>query len=234
VEVPNDRRLQIPVAFTPPDIPVGLAGYLMDGNLDPRDTTATLVSLATAGAVRLRSDGKSQVTLADPSRVPDPVAQVLFTKLFPKPDSRRRTVNLGDAGRLTDAHLALGTAVRDIADRAGWYLRPPSAGLGCAGVASGFFGVVMLFILGVFAATLFGSMASMVLLVLLAMTPLLLTIPAATAGRSPTRSRASGPTWGRPRPSSSGSRRARTSSASTCPGRSPSTWPTGGRGCAHG
>ncbi len=48
------------------------------------------------------------------------------------------------------------------------------------------------------------------------------------AGRSATRSRASRPTSPPPRPTSSGSRRARTSSPATCRGRSSSSWPTAG------
>ena len=45
--------------------PVAEAGLLVDGETQVRDTTATLVGLAVAGAIQLRSDGQQQVRLID-------------------------------------------------------------------------------------------------------------------------------------------------------------------------
>ena len=82
-EVPSDPRMEIPVSFAPPGIPVADAGLLVDGETQVRDTTATLVGLAVSGAIQLRSDGQQQVRLIDPDRAPDPVSRRLLDSLFP-------------------------------------------------------------------------------------------------------------------------------------------------------
>ena len=53
---PGDPRIQIPVAFSPPRISVAEAGLLADGQVDVRETTATLIDLAVRGAIGLRTD----------------------------------------------------------------------------------------------------------------------------------------------------------------------------------
>lgn len=56
--VPSDPDLPIPVAFTPPRIPVAEAGLLVDGKLEPRETAATIIDLAVRGALTVQSTGK--------------------------------------------------------------------------------------------------------------------------------------------------------------------------------
>ena len=52
-----------PVAFTPPrDVTPGLIGMVIDGVVDPRDLTATIVDLAARGFLRIEvlDDGKGR------------------------------------------------------------------------------------------------------------------------------------------------------------------------------
>src|SRR4029434_4538209 len=82
--VPNDSDIAIPVAFSPPPIPVAEAGLLIDGRVDSRETAATIIDLAVRGAVTVQSYGKDdfQVTLVDPNRATAPHEMVLLTNLF--------------------------------------------------------------------------------------------------------------------------------------------------------
>ena len=79
--VPSDPDLPIPVAFTPPRIPVAEAGLLIDGQVDTRETAATIIDLAVRGALTVQSEGKNdfQVTLVDPDRATAPHEMVLLT-----------------------------------------------------------------------------------------------------------------------------------------------------------
>ena len=56
--VPNDPDIPIPVAFSPPRIPVAEAGLLIDGQVDSRETAATIIDLAVRGAVKVQSTGE--------------------------------------------------------------------------------------------------------------------------------------------------------------------------------
>ena len=58
--VPNDPDLPIPVAFSPPRIPVAEAGLLVDGQVDARETAATIIDLAVRGALRVQSSGEDE------------------------------------------------------------------------------------------------------------------------------------------------------------------------------
>ena len=82
--VPSDPDLPIPVAFSPPRIPVAEAGLLIDGQVDTRETAATIIDLAVRGALTVQSEGKNdfQVTLVDPNRAAAPHEMVLLTELF--------------------------------------------------------------------------------------------------------------------------------------------------------
>ena len=82
--VPNDPDIPIPVAFSPPKIPVAEAGLLIDGQVDARETAATIIDLAVRGALTVQSyrDDEFQVTLVDPSRASAPHEMVLLTSLF--------------------------------------------------------------------------------------------------------------------------------------------------------
>ena len=52
---PNDPDIPIPVAFSPPEVPVAEAGLLIDGQVDARETAATIIDLAVLGALMVQS-----------------------------------------------------------------------------------------------------------------------------------------------------------------------------------
>jgi Predicted membrane protein (DUF2207) len=54
--MPNDSDIPIPVAFSPPRIPVAEAGLLIDGQVDTRETAATIIDLAVRGALIVQSN----------------------------------------------------------------------------------------------------------------------------------------------------------------------------------
>lgn len=148
-EVPSDPRMEIPVAFAPPQLAVAEAGLLIDGETQVRDTTAALVSLAVNGAIQLRSDEEQQVRLVDPSRAPDQTSAVVLQELFPYGSRPGEVVDLGEPGTLSDAHAKVQQAVLDRSNREGWFLRLPGAsgGLGC-GIVGLIFPVLMFGIVG--------------------------------------------------------------------------------------
>ena len=82
--MPNDPDIPIPVAFSPPKIPVAEAGLLIDGQVDARETAATIIDLAVRGALTVQSyrEDDFQVTLVDPSKATAPHEMVLLTSLF--------------------------------------------------------------------------------------------------------------------------------------------------------
>ena len=57
--VPNDPDIPIPVAFSPPRIPVAEAGLLIDGQVDTRETAATIIDLAVRGALTVRARART-------------------------------------------------------------------------------------------------------------------------------------------------------------------------------
>jgi uncharacterized membrane protein YgcG len=155
-EVPSDPKLEIPVSFAPPRLAVAEAGLLIDGETQVRDTTATLVSLAVAGAIQLRSDDEQQVRLADRSRAPDAVSKLVLDGLFPRGSESGRVVDLGIPGTLSDAHEKVQRTVLARAKRDNWFVRLPGTvgGLGC-GIGGLFFPLLMFLIIG---GTFFGSL----------------------------------------------------------------------------
>jgi uncharacterized membrane protein YgcG len=148
-EVPSDPRMEIPVSFAPPAIAVAEAGLLIDGETQVRDTTATLVSLAVAGAVQLRSDGQQQVRLIDPGRAPDVAGRNLLDSLFPGSPEPGTEVDLGEPGVLTDAHQEVAESVLRTARSDGWFVREPGDTTRVSfGIGGLFFPAVVLAILG--------------------------------------------------------------------------------------
>lgn len=147
--VPSDPDLPIPVAFSPPKIPVAEAGLLIDGQVDTRETAATIIALAVAGALRVESEGKNdfRVTLLDPSKTTAPHEMVLLTDLF-SGQPPGTTVDLSTQGSMLSAHTAMREAVRSQVTARGWFREVPSAkASGTAGfavVAFGVFGAVQL------------------------------------------------------------------------------------------
>lgn len=126
--VPNDPDLPIPVAFAPPRIPVAEAGLLADGQVDTRETAATIVDLAVRGALRVESEGEKdfRVTLLDPSRATAPHEMVLLTSLFGG-EPPGATTDLSTQGSMTGAHKAMQTSVINQVASRGWFRKVPSA-----------------------------------------------------------------------------------------------------------
>ena len=103
--VPNDPDIPIPVAFYPPPIPVAEAGLLIDGQVDTRETAATIIDLAVRGALTVQSYGKDdfQVTLVDPDKAAAPHEMVLLTSLF-EGEPPGSVKDLSAPGSMADAH----------------------------------------------------------------------------------------------------------------------------------
>ncbi len=165
--VANDPDITIPVAFSPPKIPVAEAGLLIDGQVDPRETAATIIDLAVKGALRVESSAEDEfaVTLLDPSRATAPHEMVLLNSIFGglPPGA---SVDLSKPGSMLAAHTAMVASVRNQVTARGWFRKVPSA------TTSGSFGF------GGIALVVFGAFAlgSWVLWVALPLLPILLTI----------------------------------------------------------
>jgi len=165
--VANDPDITIPVAFSPPRIPVAEAGLLIDGQVDARETAATIVDLAVRGALRIESSGERdfRVTLLDPNRVAAPHEMVLLTTLFAgRPPGA--TVDLSERGSMLAAHQALQTSVINQVTSRGWFRKVPSA----TATGSVGFGVI---VLAAFAAF---SVGASVLVLLVPLLPVLVTV----------------------------------------------------------
>lgn len=148
--VPSDPDLPIPVAFTPPRIPVAEAGLLIDGQVDTRETAATIIDLAVKGALTVQSTGKKdfRVTLVDPGRATAPHEMVLLTEVFGG-RAPGAVEDLSEQGSLTAAHQAMQKSVRNQVASRGWFRKVPSAaaasGVGFGGIA---FAVFLAFTVG--------------------------------------------------------------------------------------
>ena len=165
--VPNDPDIPIPVAFSPPHIPVAEAGLLIDGQVDTRETAGTIIDLAVRGAVRVesQSDDDFRVTLLDPDRATAPHEMVLLTSLF-SGQPPGATVDLSTQGSLTRAHRAMQTSVINQVTARRWFRKVPSAT--AAGSVS--FGAVVVVAFVAF------QLGAAVLLVLLPLVPILITV----------------------------------------------------------
>ncbi len=110
--VTHDPDIEIPVAFSPPHIPVAEAGLLVDGQVDARETAATIIDLAVRGALTVQSTGDNdfRVTLVDPNRAAAPHEMVLLNALF-YGEPPGAVADLSAQGSLTTAHKALQTSV---------------------------------------------------------------------------------------------------------------------------
>ncbi|GAA1571417.1 DUF2207 domain-containing protein [Kribbella sancticallisti] len=132
---------QIPVAFSPPRIPVAEGGLLIDAKANTTETAATLIDLAVRGGVRIDNSGAEQkAVLLNPAVATVPHEQVLMQGLFPslQPGSeivleRRPT---GDTS-MRQAHDAMVRQLREQIRQRGWYVRMPRAG-GGSSFTSGF------------------------------------------------------------------------------------------------
>jgi uncharacterized membrane protein YgcG len=165
--VPNDPDIPIPVAFSPPRIPVAEAGLLIDGQVDSRETAATIIDLAVRGALKVQSTGEDdfQVILEDPNRAAAPHEMVLLNSLFGG-DPPGAVRDLSAKGSLASAHEAMRDSVRNQVTARGWFRKVPSA----AATSSVSFGVIAV---AVFAAFAVGAW---VLLLLIPLLPIILTV----------------------------------------------------------
>lgn len=125
---------QIPVAFSPPPIPVGEGGLLIDAKANTTETAATLIDLAVRGALRIDNTGEAQkAVLLNPALATAPHEQVLLQGLFPGL-SPGTTVKLerrptGD-NSMRLAHDAMIDALRQQVKARDWYTRMPWAARG--------------------------------------------------------------------------------------------------------
>ena len=165
--VPNDPDIPIPVAFSPPPIPVAEAGLLIDGQVDSRETAATIIDLAVRGALTVQSYGKDdfQVTLVDPNRATAPHEMVLLTNLFDG-EPPGAVKDLSAAGSLASAHEQMRDSVRNQVASRGWFRKVPSA----AATSSFGFGVIVIAIFASFAVGFW------LLLLLLPLLPIVITL----------------------------------------------------------
>ncbi len=168
--VPNDPDIPIPVAFSPPPIPMAEAGLLIDGQVDSEDTAATIIDLAVRGALAVQSNDEHdfRISLIDPSKASTPHEMVLLTGLFEdEPPGAER--DLSRPGSLASAHEQMRDSVRNQVAARGWFRKVPSA----AAISS--FGVAMIAITlaAVIAVGLWIAWARELPRVLLLLTPLL-------------------------------------------------------------
>jgi uncharacterized protein (TIGR04222 family) len=147
--VPNDPDIPIPVAFSPPPIPVAEAGLLIDGQVDTRETAATVIDLAVRGALTVESDGAGdfRVTLLDPSKASASHETVLLTSLFDG-DPSGAARDLSEPGSITSAHEQMRDSVRNQVAARDWFRKVPSAaetsGFGVAVIAIAVFAALAL------------------------------------------------------------------------------------------
>ena len=165
--VPNDPDIPIPVAFSPPRIPVAEAGLLIDGQVDPRETAGTIIDLAVRGALTVQSTGKDdfRVTLVDPNVAAAPHEMVLLTSLF-HGEPPGTVADLSAPGSMANAHREVQTSVRNQVASRGWFRKVPSAR------AAHSFGI------GIIALIVFGAfgLSAWLLLLLVPLLPVIITI----------------------------------------------------------
>jgi uncharacterized protein (TIGR04222 family) len=165
--VPNDPDIPIPVAFYPPPIPVAEAGLLIDGQVDSRETAATIIDLAVRGALTVQSYGKDdfQVTLVDPNKAAAPHEMVLLTALF-EGEPTGAVKDLSAPGSMASAHEQMRDSVRNQVASRGWFRKVPSTA-----ATSGFgFGLIAI---GIFASFAVGFW---LLLLLIPLLPIVITL----------------------------------------------------------
>lgn len=165
---PSDPDLEIPVAFSPPRIPVAEAGLLVDGQVDTRETTATIIDLAVRGVLRIEANSETDVraTLVDPSRTSAPHENVLLNGLFHGAPPGAVTTLTG-RGELTSAHEALTRSVQAQVTSRGWFTSLSRSGTALK---------LSWLPFAIFAFAVFGGPGLIIGLLLLPLIPILVTI----------------------------------------------------------
>jgi uncharacterized protein (TIGR04222 family) len=174
--VPNDSDIAIPVAFSPPPIPVAEAGLLIDGQVDSQETAATIIDLAVKGALTVQSYGEHdfRVTLVDPSKASAPHETVLLTSLFDdEPPGAER--DLSRPGSLASPDEQMRDSVRNQVAARGWFHKVPSAAaIGSFGLAMVAITLVAALALGLWIA--WARALPRVLLLLIPLLPIIITV----------------------------------------------------------
>jgi len=121
---PNQLK-DVPVSFAAPRLPLMYAGYLLEGTSKVQHLTATLIGLATAGAIQLfgsapGDDRPPTAVPRDPKRSPDKPSRLLFDGLFGNDPS---PVALDEAGSLESVRQALEDDTIEAARAQGWFKR---------------------------------------------------------------------------------------------------------------
>ena len=140
VGVGPDDHPTIPVAFTPPKIPVAAAGLIDDGAVDVRDMTGALLSLAVRGAIQLRQEeARSRSWVFGGSSNPAIYARLVRTDVAVAPHEAKLLRNvfpglhvgteetLTGQSTLYTAYQNLRKNVRADVQDGGWYIRMPEA-----------------------------------------------------------------------------------------------------------
>jgi len=157
----SDPDMQIPVSFVPPKIPVAEAGMLVDGQIDTKETAATLVDLAVRGGLRIISENKDdvRVELRDPDVATAPHEMRLLNGIF-RGDPPGTVVDLGSQGSMLRAHQDMDAAVRQQVAARGWFTKIP----GKKTTTSLGFGIVALVVFGIAHAGLWALLLAAALL----------------------------------------------------------------------
>jgi uncharacterized protein (TIGR04222 family) len=174
--VPNDPDIPIPVAFSPPPIHVAEAGLLIDGQVDERETAATIIDLAVRGALTVQSYGEDdfRVTLLDPSKASAPHETALLTSLFDG-ESAGAERDLSEPGSIASAHEQMQDSVRNQVAARGWFRKVPSA----AGTSSFGFAVIAIAVFAVLGVGFWIAWARTLpkeLLLLIPLVPIIITV----------------------------------------------------------
>ncbi|MFZ2481705.1 MAG: DUF2207 domain-containing protein, partial [Propioniciclava sp.] len=139
--VRNDPRIQIPVAFSPPKLPVAYAGFLVDGRYGVEHLTATVVGLATSGAIRLDSQYGATATLVNADRAQDAPSKLVLADLF----ARGASIDLGAASQLVDTSQRLAEQEESVAMSNGWFRRLVRGRKTAGGLSFAWVGALVMF-----------------------------------------------------------------------------------------
>ncbi len=123
--VEPNRIREVPVSFAPPRLPLMHAGYLLEGESKIEHLTATLVGLATSGALQLNSgtadDTRQPLAIPqDRSAAPDRPSALLYDGLF---GGTREPVLLNEAGSMEGIRSELYADAERAAADEGWFRR---------------------------------------------------------------------------------------------------------------
>jgi len=123
--VEPNRIREVPVSFAPPRLPLMHAGYLLEGESKIEHLTATLVGLATAGAIQLNSGTQDErhqplAIPKDRAAAPDRPSALLYDGLF---GGTREPVVLNEAGSMEGIRSELYADAERAAAESGWFRR---------------------------------------------------------------------------------------------------------------